>query len=51
MENNKPIRLIMGEAYMYCSDCMAKLYSFDGNEDKSRHCPDPKKCKEENIKR
>jgi len=35
----KPLRLKMGEAYMMCSECGARLYSFDGYEDTSRHCP------------
>lgn len=26
-------RLKLGEAWMWCSDCMSKLYSFDGSED------------------
>lgn len=33
------IRLQMGEAYMFCEDCGAKLYSFDGHQDASRKCP------------
>lgn len=33
------IRLAMGEAWMMCSDCGAKLYSFDGQTDASRKCP------------
>lgn len=37
-------RLELGEAWMWCSDCMSKLYSFDGNEDSSRKCPHPQKC-------
>jgi hypothetical protein len=32
-------RLCLGEAWMWCVDCGAKLYSFDGNEDGSRKCP------------
>jgi len=50
MENDqieKPTRLDLGEAWMWCKDCMAKLYSFDGYEDKSRPCPHPDKCAEE----
>lgn len=37
-------RLDLGEAWMWCSDCMNKLYSFDGSEDSSRKCPHPQKC-------
>lgn len=33
---------------MWCRDCMAKLYSFDGDADSAKSCPNPKKCKEEN---
>ena len=33
-----------GEAWMYCKDCNAKLYSFDGNNDTSTRCPHPEKC-------
>ena len=32
-------RLECGEAYMMCNECGARLYSFDGTEDKSRNCP------------
>jgi hypothetical protein len=35
----KPIRLEMGEAWMMCSTCSAKLYSFDGDKDSMRPCP------------
>lgn len=41
-------RLQLGEAFMHCSDCGGKLYSFDGDQDRARPCPHPKKCKEEN---
>lgn len=43
-------RLELGEAWMWCSDCMSKLYSFDGNEDSSRKCPHPKKCEDDRRK-
>lgn len=33
------IRLSLGEAYMMCNQCGAKLYSFDGDTDASRNCP------------
>lgn len=33
------IRNSLGEAYMWCEDCGARLYSFDGNKDASRRCP------------
>jgi hypothetical protein len=36
---NTELRLAMGEAYMFCEDCGAKLYSFDGNMDASKRCP------------
>ena len=45
MENEN--RLQGGEAWMYCSDCMCKLYSFDGNMDQSGPCPTKQKCEEE----
>lgn len=32
-------RLQMGEAYMMCRECGARLYSFDGDVDQSRSCP------------
>lgn len=32
-------RQMMGEAYMMCNDCGAKLWSFDGKEDKDIRCP------------
>lgn len=44
VEINSPARLELGEAWMWCSDCMSKLYSFDGNMDRSRKCPHPKQC-------
>lgn len=40
-------RLKLGEAWMWCSDCMSKLYSFDGSEDSSRKCPHPPKCEDD----
>ena len=33
------IRRAIGEAWMMCDECGAKLYSFDGNLDASRSCP------------
>lgn len=47
MSGPQETRLELGEAWMWCRGCMAKLYSFDGYEDKSRPCPDPQKCQEE----
>lgn len=35
----KEARLKSGEAHMICLDCMGKLYSFDGHEDKMKPCP------------
>ena len=32
-------RLTLGEAYMLCNECGAKLYSFDGNKDADKPCP------------
>jgi len=43
-------RLRMGEAYMMCRDCGARLYSFDGEQDASCPCPNPKRCREESIR-
>lgn len=40
-------RLEMGEAWMMCIDCNAKLFSFDGYEDKTTICPTPKECDED----
>ncbi len=40
-------RLELGEAWMWCSDCMSKLYSFDGKEDSARKCPNPSKCEDD----
>lgn len=37
--SNYVIRLLMGEAWLWCEDCGAKLFSFDGNKDVSRKCP------------
>ena len=42
--NDKPMRLQVGEAYMMCNDCGAKLYSFDGDFDASISCPYRKHC-------
>lgn len=36
--SERSARLESGEAWMICSDCGAKLYSFDGKEDASRKC-------------
>lgn len=44
-------RLRNGEAWMLCEDCGAKLYSFDGNMDSSRRCPNPQKCDDERVRR
>ncbi len=38
-EEEKPFRLYLGEAWMMCKECGAKLYSFDGDVDGSRMCP------------
>lgn len=32
-------RLASGEAHMFCGDCGAKLYSFDGYRDSFKKCP------------
>jgi hypothetical protein len=32
-------RLLAGEAYMLCNECGARLWSFDGKEDKDTRCP------------
>ena len=40
------IRLSLGEAWMYCSDCNARLYSFDGYRDTARKCPHLKECED-----
>jgi hypothetical protein len=32
-------RLTLGEAYMFCKECGAKLHSFDGTEDAYQACP------------
>lgn len=37
--NCNEIRLSLGEAWMMCNECGARLYSFDGYEDKDRRCP------------
>lgn len=36
---NTDIRLELGEAWMMCSDCGGKLFSFDGHQDAERRCP------------
>jgi|GEM_PF-3622965 len=38
------IRNEMGEAYMRCSDCGARLWIFDGNKDAERPCPYGNRC-------
>lgn len=40
-------RFYYGEAWMWCHDCMSKLYSFDGKEDQSKSCPTAKKCRDQ----
>jgi hypothetical protein len=44
-------RLTLGEAWMWCNECGAKLYSFDGHDDKDKRCPYKKdskgRCSEE----
>lgn len=32
-------RLDLGNAWMWCAECGAKLWDFDGYEDQSRRCP------------
>ena len=32
-------RLELGEAWMMCRECGARLYSFDGHEDLDKSCP------------
>jgi len=39
----------LGEAFMICADCGARLYSFNGSEDAGRPCPHPQKCQDERI--
>jgi hypothetical protein len=38
-DEQKPTRLLLGEAYMFCRECGARLYSFDGKEDADMDCP------------
>jgi hypothetical protein len=38
LDDRVSIRLSLGEAWMYCEDCGAKLYSFDGDKDASQKC-------------
>lgn len=38
-------RLDLGEAWAWCKDCNAKLYSFDGNRDVTLSCPTREECK------
>ena len=50
MEDERPTRLKLGEAWMWCTDCNAKLYSFDGHRDATTKCPTPQECKEMDSK-
>jgi hypothetical protein len=38
-DEKRRARLEMGHAWMMCNECGAKLYDFDGHEDKARACP------------
>lgn len=40
-----------GEAWVFCEDCMGRLYSTDGYEDYTVPCPDIEECKEEQRKK
>ncbi len=40
-------RLDLGEAWMWCIDCNAKLYSFDGHKDATTKCPTKQDCEDE----
>lgn len=44
-----PDRRLMGEAWMWCSECGARLHSFDGYEDDAMSCPFPSECEARNI--
>jgi len=33
------LRLYLGNAWMYCNECGAKLHDFDGDKDADRSCP------------
>lgn len=37
--NDRPARLQAGEAWAMCSECGAKLHSFDGYKDIGLSCP------------
>jgi hypothetical protein len=49
-DNTRLTRHELGEAWMWCFDCNAKLYSFDGDKDKGITCPTKQQCKEDNQK-
>jgi len=38
-DNKKLNRLEVGNAWMWCNECGAKLYEFDGDDDKDKACP------------
>ena len=40
-------RLDLDEAWMWCIDCNAKLYSFDGHRDATTKCPRKQDCEDE----
>ena len=48
-EQPKPHHNDWGEAWVYCTQCMAKLYSTDGNNDYAINCPHEKKCRDERM--
>lgn len=48
--SNRLTRLDLGEAWMWCTECMSKLYSFDGHEDEYRPCPHPVNCEDAKAK-
>lgn len=37
--NKKITRLDLGNAWMWCNECGAKLYEFDGDSDRDKPCP------------
>lgn len=39
------LRLLMGEAFVLCSECYARLYSIEGNSDILGACPYKKDAK------
>jgi len=45
--DNHNSRLDLGEAWMWCVDCNAKLYSFDGYKDATTKCPTKQECEDE----